>query len=45
MTKKVENYVPWTYVTEELHGEETVGTFPKKKAMMIILTVELIKKA
>ena len=39
MTKKVENYVPWTYVTEELHGEETVGTFPQKKFQKINQTV------
>ena len=27
MTKKVKNTVPWTYVINDLNGEEIVGTF------------------
>ena len=29
--KKVKNTVPWTYVIDDLNGEEIVGTFYKKK--------------
>ena len=28
--KKVKNIVPWTYVIEDLNGEEIVGTFCEK---------------
>ena len=30
MIKKVKNTVPWRYVTNDLNGEEIVGTFMKK---------------
>ena len=30
--KKVKNTVPWTYVIDDLNGEEIVGTFYKKKS-------------
>ena len=29
--KKVENTVPWTYVINDLNGEEIVGTFYEKE--------------
>ena len=29
VTKRSENTVPWTYVTNGLNGEKTVGTFYK----------------
>ena len=28
--KKVQNIVPWTYVTDDLNGEEIIGTFYEK---------------
>ena len=28
--QKVKNTVPWAYVTEDINGEETVGTFCEK---------------
>ena len=31
MIKKVKNTVPWTYVINDLNGEEIVGKFNKKK--------------
>ena len=31
MIKKVKNTVPWTYVTNDLNGEETVGIFYQKE--------------
>ena len=31
MSKKVKNNVPWTYVINDLIGEEIVGTFYKKE--------------
>ena len=31
MIRKVKNTLPWTYVIIALNGEETVGTFYKKK--------------
>ena len=31
MIKKVKNTVPWTYATEDLNGEETVGTSYEKE--------------
>ena len=30
--KKVKNTVPWTYVIDDLNGEEIVGTFYKTKS-------------
>ena len=29
--KKVENTVPWTYVNNDLNGEEVIGTFYEKE--------------
>ena len=29
--KKVKNTVPWTYVINDLNGEEIIGTFYKKE--------------
>ena len=29
--KKVKNTVPWTYVINDLNGEEIIGTFYEKK--------------
>ena len=31
MIKKVKNTVPWTYVINDLNGEETIGTFFEKE--------------
>ena len=31
MIKKVKNIVAWTYVINNLNGEETVGTFYEKE--------------
>ena len=31
MIKKVKNPVPWTYVINDLNGEENVGTFYEKE--------------
>ena len=31
LTKKVKNTVPWTYVINDLKGEEIVGTFCEKE--------------
>ena len=31
MIKKVKNTVPWTYVINDLNGEEIVGTFYEKE--------------
>ena len=31
MIKKVNNTVPWTYVIEDLKGQEIVGKFYKKE--------------
>ena len=31
MIKKVKNTVPWTYVINDLNGEETIGTFYEKE--------------
>ena len=30
MIKKTKNTVPWTYVIDDLNGEETTGTFYEK---------------
>ena len=29
--KKVKNTVPWTYVIDDLNGEEIIGTFHEKE--------------
>ena len=29
--RKVKNTVPWTYVTNDLNGEEIIGTFYEKE--------------
>ena len=29
--KKIENTVPWTYVINDLNGEEIIGTFYEKE--------------
>ena len=31
MIKKIQNTVPWTYVIDDLKGEEIVGTFYEKE--------------
>ena len=31
MIKKVKNTVPWTYVINDLNGEEIIGTFYEKE--------------
>ena len=31
MIKKVKNTVPWTYVINDLNGEEIIGTFCEKE--------------
>ena len=31
LIKKLKNHVPWTYIIEDLHGEEIVGTFYEKE--------------
>ena len=28
---KIKNTVPWTYITNDLNGEEIIGTFYEKK--------------
>ena len=33
--KKIRNAVPWTYVTDELNGEEITGTFYEKELQRI----------
>ena len=33
--KKIKNTVPWTYVTDDLNGEETTGTFYEKELQKI----------
>ena len=35
MIKKVKNTVPWTYVVNDLNGEEIVGTFYEKELKKI----------
>ena len=48
--KKVKNTVPWTYVINDLNGEEIIGTFYEKElqktsqVMIIHLIVGLIKE-
>ena len=36
VTKKIKNTVPWTYVTNDLNGEETTGTFYEEKKLQRI---------
>ena len=31
MTKKIKNTVPWTYVINDLNGEEIAGTFSENE--------------
>ena len=31
MIKKVKNTVPWTYIINDLNGEEIIGNFYKKE--------------
>ena len=31
MIKKIKNTVPWTYVIDDLNGEEIAGTFYEKE--------------
>ena len=31
MSKKVQNTLPWTYVINDLNGEEIIGTFYEKE--------------
>ena len=31
LLKKVKNTVPWTYVINDLNGEEIIGTFDEKE--------------
>ena len=35
MIKKIKNTVPWTYVINDLNGEEIIGTFYEKKLQKI----------
>ena len=35
MIKKIKNTVPWTYVTDDLNGEEIIGTFYGKELQKI----------
>ena len=35
MIKKVRNTVPWTYVINDLNGEEIIGTFCEKELQKI----------
>ena len=48
MIKKVKNTVPWTYVTNDLNGEEIVGTFYekelRKKNQKVFRTEKVIKR-
>ena len=34
--KKVKNTVPWTYVNNDLNGEEIIGTFMKKNCKRLM---------
>ena len=36
MIKKIRNIVPWTYIINDLNGEETVGTFYEKELQKTI---------
>ena len=35
VTKKIKNTVPWTYVINDLNGEEFIGTFYEKELQKI----------
>ena len=35
MIKKIKNTVPWTYVIDDLNGEEITGTFYEKELQKI----------
>ena len=35
MIKEIKNTVPWTHVTNDLNGEEIVGTFYEKELQKI----------
>ena len=42
--KKVKNTVPWTYVINDLNGDEIIGTFMKKNYKRRIQNRKVIKK-
>ena len=49
MIKEVKNIVPWTYATNDLNGEEIIGTFyqkelQKKKKQQKVRTEKVIKR-
>ena len=35
LSKKIKNAVPWTYVIDDLNGEETIRTFYEKELQKI----------
>ena len=35
VTKEIKNTVPWTYIINDLNGEETIGTFYEKELQKI----------
>ena len=43
--KKIKNTVPWTYVINDLNGEEIIGTFYKKELQKIDQQEFRIEKA
>ena len=48
MIKEIKNTVPWTYVVNDLNGEEIIGTFYEKELQKInqqeFRTEKVIKK-
>ena len=48
MIKEIKNTVPWTYVVDDLNGEEIIGTFYEKELQKInqqeFRTEKVIKK-
>ena len=49
MIKEVKNIVPWTYATNDLNGQEIIGTFykkelQKKKQQQKVRTEKVIKR-
>ena len=36
IVKKIKSTAPWTYITNDLHGEEIVGSFMKKNCKRLI---------
>ena len=44
MIKKIKNTVPWTYVIDDLNGEEITGTFYEKELQKIDQQEFRIKK-